>query len=122
MSILRFWGAGGMPGKADMARRPAKPRNRYSIELEETFGTGCQFPDSGEPREEGGTAGNGGSGRQEKRLQMGTQSEVHMDPPGGGPATKVNKRARNGDERIVREWRKSTITKCVRVVKSKLPM
>ena len=69
-----------------------------------------------------GTAGNGGSGRQEKRLQMGTQSDVHMDPPGGGPATKVNKGARNGDERIVREWRKSTRTKCVRVVKSKMPM
>ena len=68
-----------------------------------------------------GTAGNGGSGQQEKRLQMGTQSEVHMDPPGGGPATKVNKGARNGDEQIVREWRKSTRTKCVRVVKSKMP-
>ena len=115
-----------MPGRADMARRPAKPRDgHYSIEFEErndTFGTGCQFPDSGEPGGEGGMAGNGGSGRQEKRLQMGTQSEVHMDPPGEGPATKVNKGARSGDERVVRDWRKSTRTNCLRVVKSQMPM
>ena len=47
---------------------------------------------------------------------MSTRSEVHMDPPGEGPATKVKKGARNGDERIV------TRTNCVRVVKSKMPM
>ena len=70
---------------------------------------------------EGGRLGRG-DGQEEKRLQMGTASEVHMDPPGEGSATKVNKGARNGDERIVREWRKSTRTKCVRVDRSKMPM
>ena len=49
-------------------------------------------------------------------------SEVHVDPLGEGLATKVNKGARIGDERIVREWRKSTRTNCVRVVKSKMEM
>ena len=53
---------------------------------------------------------------------MRPKSDVYMDPPGEGSATKVNKGARNGNERIVREWRKSTRTKCVRVVKSKMPM
>ena len=53
---------------------------------------------------------------------MRSKSDVYMDPPGEGSATKVNKGARNGNERIVREWRKSTRTKCVRVVKSKMPM
>ena len=38
------------------------------------------------------------------RLQMRTPSEVHMDPPGERSATKVNKGARSGEERIVREW------------------
>ena len=62
----------------------------------------------------------GTTGTQERQMKL--NSDVHMDPPGGGSATKVNKGARNGDERIVREWRKSTRTKCVRVVKSKMPM
>ena len=70
--------------------------------------------------EGGGSAGEGGEGHGESQMRL--KSDVHMDPPGGGSATKVNKGARNGDERIVREWRKSTRTKCVRVVKSKMPM
>ena len=68
----------------------------------------------------GGSAGEGGEGHGERQMRL--KSDVHMDPPGGGSATKVNKGARHGDERIVREWRKSTRTKCVRVVKSKMPM
>ena len=43
-----------------MGRRPARPRDgHYSIEFEsrnDTFGTGCQFPDSGDA--------GGGRGRQ----------------------------------------------------------
>ena len=70
--------------------------------------------------EGGGSAGEGGEGHGERQMRL--KSDVHMDPPGGGSATKVNKGARHGDERIVREWRKSTRTKCVRVVKSKMPM
>ena len=74
-----------------------------------------------QPRGEGGgSAGEGGEGHGERQMRL--KSDVHMDPPGGGSATKVNKGARHGDERIVREWRKSTRTKCVRVVKSKMPM
>ena len=56
-----------MPGRADMGRRPARPRDgHYSIEFEkrnDTFGTGCQFPDSGEPggkRERPGMEGAAG--------------------------------------------------------------
>ena len=70
--------------------------------------------------EGGGSPGEIGEGPGERQMRL--KSDVHMDPPGGGSATKVNKGARNGDERIVREWRKSTRTKCVRVVKSKMPM
>ena len=43
-----------------MGRSPARPRDgQYSIELEQridTFGTGCQFPDSGEPGDMPGKA------------------------------------------------------------------
>ena len=53
---------------------------------------------------------------------MRTRSDVYVDPPGECLATKVNKGGRIGDERIVREWRKSDRTNCVRVVKSKMPM
>ena len=68
--------------KAQAAYRWLRTNNDYfrdRVSISRFWGTGG----------EGGTAGNGGSGRQEKRLQMGTQSDVNMYPPGGGPATKV---------------------------------
>ena len=68
----------------------------------------------------GGGSRAGGTAGREERLKMRTRSDVYVDPPGEGPATKVNKGGRIGDERIVREWRKSTRTNCVRVAKSKL--
>ena len=74
--------------------------------------------EGGGGKERGG--GEGGEGQGES--QMRPKSDVHMDPAGGGSATKVSKGARHGDERIVREWLKSTRAKCVRVVKSKMPM
>ena len=48
-------------------------------------------------RGEGGGRAGGTTGREE-RLKMRTRSDVYVDPPGEGPATKVNKGARIGDE------------------------
>ena len=58
-----------------MGRSPARPRDgHYSIELEQridTFGTGCQFPDSREP---GGMPGRADMGRRPARPRDGDLS------------------------------------------------
>ena len=83
-----------MPGRADMGRRPARPRDGHlSKEIEKrnnTFETGCQLPASW------------GEGGGDYESQMKPTSEVHADPPGEGSATKLNRGARSGHERIVR--------------------
>ena len=58
-----------------MGRSPARHRDgHYSIELEkriDTFGTGCQFPDSGEPE---GRPGRADMARRPARPQDGHYS------------------------------------------------
>ena len=64
-------------------------------------------------------------GREERRRcdPKKRQRGVYDDTPAGdGPATKVNRGAKIGDERIIRTWRKWNLVNCVRLVKSKLPM
>ena len=55
-----------------MGKRPARPRNGHlSIKIEQrsnTFGTGCPFPDSGEP---GGRPGKADMGRRPARPRDG---------------------------------------------------
>ena len=66
----------GRLGKADMGRRPARPRNdHFSRESEwrnDTFGTGCQFLDSREP---GGRPEEADMGRRPARPQDGHYSK-----------------------------------------------